>query len=187
MYQEEKSKNSDENTPSKNQQVSGFNVSGFLSKNIAAVVLAILLILVFIWFSVKINNNRKHAENEKMQLITQYEAERDSLQIKSLEFVSSVFSWSIRSEMLRNNMENLNQLVTVFVQESDANLVQIVDPETRVVILSSDKKYEGIGYEKEINFEINQPVVIRDDQKITIITPIFGFSNRIGVLIVEVM
>lgn len=189
MSIEEKSKNFDRNIPSIGQKsVSGSNgnVSNFLKKNIAAVVLAILLILVFIWFSAKINNNRKHAENERMNLITQYEAERDSLQIRSLEFVSSVFSWSIRSEMLRNNMENLNQLVTVFVQESDASLVQIVDPETRMVILSSDKKFEGTEYEKEVNFEINQPVVIRDDQKITIITPIMGFSNRIGILIVEV-
>jgi Ca2+/Na+ antiporter len=189
MYQGEKNKNTDQGTPSKypkSVSSSNGNVSNFLLKNIATVIIAILLILVFIWFSVKINNNRKHAENEKMQLITRYETERDSLKIKSLEFVSSVFSWSVRSEMLRNNMENLNQLVTVFVQESDANLVQIVNPETRMVILSSDKKFEGTEYEKEVNFEINQPVIIRDDQKITIITPIMGFSNRIGVLIVEV-
>ncbi|HBE43844.1 MAG TPA: hypothetical protein DDW27_22140 [Bacteroidales bacterium] len=88
--------------------------------------------------------------------------------------------------MLRNNMENLNQLLTVFVQESSASLVQIVNPETRMVILSSDKKYEGKEYSGEVNFEINQPVVVKDDQMISIITPIMGFSNRIGVLIVEV-
>lgn len=189
MEQGEKNKNSDRNLQSKDQKpVSGLNVkvSNFLKKNIPAVVLTILLILVFIWFSAKIASNKNHFENEKMQLITQYEAERDSLKIKSLEFASTVFSWSIRSEMLRNNMENLNQLLTVFVQESDASLVQIVDPETRMVILSSDKKYEGIEYDKEINFEINEPVVIKDNQKISITTPIMGFSNRIGVLIVEV-
>ena len=185
----ETNENSGRNLPSKDQKpVNGFKVKtlNFLKKNIAAVVLTILLIVVFIWFSAKIANNKKQFENDKIQLITQYETERDSLQIKSLEFASIVFSWSIRSEMLRNNMENLNQLLTVFVQESTASLVQIVDPENRMVILSSDKKYEGIEYDKEINFEINEPVVIKDDQKITITTPIMGFSNRIGVLIVEV-
>jgi hypothetical protein len=174
------------NTPSSDQKPVSDKVSDFLKKNITAVISTILLILVIIWFSIKIANNTKQFENEKMQLITHYEAERDSLQIKSLEFASSVFSWSIRSEMLRNNMENLNQLITVFVQESDASLVQIVDPETRMVILSSDKKFEGIEYDKEINFEINHPLVIKEDQNISIITPIMGFSNRIGVLIVEV-
>jgi len=183
----ETSEISGRNLPSNDQNPgngSKVKVLNFLKKNIAAVVLTFLLIVVFIWFSVKINNNKNHFENEKTQLITKYETERDSLQIKSLEFASTVFSWSIRSEMLRNNMENLNQLLTVFVQESTASLVQIVDPETRMVILSSDKKCEGIEYDKEINFEINEPVVIKDDQKIIIITPIMGFSNRIGVLIV---
>jgi Ca2+/Na+ antiporter len=189
MSKEEKSKNSGNITPSNDQKpVSSLKVKvlNFLKKNIAAAVLIIILILVYIWFSVKIDNNRSHFENEKVQLITQHEIERDSLQIKSLEFASSVFSWSIRSEMLRNNMENLNQLLTVFVQESNASLVQIVNPETRVVILSSDKKYEGTEYSQEVNFEINHPVVVKDNQKISIITPIMGFSKRIGVLIVEV-
>lgn len=187
MYQGEKNGISGKNSPSFDQKP-GFKepVLNFFKRNIVAVVLAILILLLYTSFRVKIANNTKHFENEKMQLITQYEAERDSLQIKSLEFASSVFSWSIRSEMLRNNMENLNQLVTEFVQKSDANLVQIIDPETRMVILSSDKKFEGIEYEKEMNFEINHPLVIKEDQNISIITPIMGFSNRIGVLIVEV-
>ena len=189
MATKEKSKNPGKTTPSKDQKpVSSFKVKvlNFLKRNIAAVLLTIILILVFIWFSVKIDNTKNQFENEKIQLITNYETERDSMQIKSLEFASVVFSWSIRSEMLRDNMENLNQLLTLFVQESAVNLVQVINPETRVVILSSNKKYEGTEYDKEVNFEINQPVVIKDDQKISIITPIMGFSNRIGVLIVEV-
>lgn len=189
MSTNEESQNSGNSTPSQSQKpVSSVNdkLPNFLKRNIAAVVLTIILIVVLIWFSAKIKNNKNHFETEKIQLITQYETERDSLQIKSLEFQSKVFSWSIRSEMLRDNMENLNQLLTIFVQESAANLVQIVNPDTRVVLLSSDKIYEGARYEKEINFEINQQVVIKEDQRISIITPIMGFSNRIGVLIVEV-
>ena len=187
MSTEEKSEVSGKNSPSKDvKPVSSPKVPSFLKKNIAAVVLAIILILVFIWFNAKIDKNKNQFENEKTQIITKYETERDSLQIKNLVFVSSVFSWSIRSEMLRNNMENLNQLLTVFVQESSASLVQIINPETRMVILSSDKKYEGTKYTREVNFEINQPVVVKDDQMISIVTPIMGFSNRIGVLIVEV-
>lgn len=189
MTTNEESKKSGKDLPTKDQKPvnsSRGKLSDFLRRHIAAVVLAIILILVIIWFSARIDNNKNQFENEKTQLITQYETERDSLQIKSLEFQSTIFSWSIRSEMLRDNMENLNQLLTIFVQQSAANLVQIINPETREVIISSDKLYEGTRYDQEVNFEINQPVVIKDDKKISIITPIMGFSNRIGVLIVEV-
>jgi hypothetical protein len=184
----EKKSESGKNSASKNE-TPGMEFKAkwglFLKKNHISVILFVALILSSIWFTVKINNNSNHFENVKTQLILKYETELDSLQIQHLGFASTVFSWSIRSEILRNNMENLNQLLTVFVKESKADLVQIVNPETRVVMLSSDKKYEGTEFLKNINFELNEPVVIRDDQKISIITPIMGFSSRIGVLIVE--
>ena len=85
----------------------------FLKKNLISVILFVALILSSIWFTVKINNNSNHFENVKTQLILKYETELDSLQIQHLEFASTVFSWSIRSEMLRNNTENLNQLLAI--------------------------------------------------------------------------
>lgn len=90
-------------------------------------------------------NNAKQFENEKIQLITKYETERDSLQIKHLELASTVFTWSVRSELLRNNTENLNQLLTVFVKESELDLVQLINPMNKMVLLSSDKKF---GYNR---------------------------------------
>lgn len=189
MENGEKSKNSGKNIASKHKKpVSGFKVKvlNFLKRNIAVVVLIIILIIVYFWFNVKLESTKNRYENGIIELITQYDAERDSLQIKSLELASAVFSWSIRSEMMRNNMENLNQLLTVFVQESDANLVQIINSETRMIILSSDKKYEGTKYAREVNFKLSRQVVIKHDQIVSIITPIMGLNTRIGVLIVEV-
>lgn len=158
----------------------------FIKRNPAAVVLAIVLIVVYIWFSIKISVNTKQYETEKTLIITKYETEKDSMHIKSLEFASMVFSWSIRSELLRDNKENLNQLLTIFVKASDANIVQLVSPTDKLILLSSDKKFEGTHYDKEINFEINEPVVLTDDQGVSILVPVMGFSNRIGVLIVEI-
>lgn len=161
-------------------------VMTFIIKNIVAVILVVVLVVVYIWLSVKISVNTKHYETEKTLIITKYETEKDSLQIKGLEFASTIFSWSVRSELLRDNKENLNQLLTTFVKESDADLVQLVSPDDKQILLSSDKKYEGTQYTKEINFEINEPVVMKDDQGVSILIPVMGFSNRIGVLVVEV-
>ena len=160
-------------------------VSDFFKRNIPAVVLALLLILVFIWFSVKIDNNKNHFENEKIQLITKYETERDSLQINNLVFASSVFSWSIRSEMLRNNMENLNQLLTVFVKKSGANVVQLVNPDTKIVLVSSDEKFEGNPYPGKLDYELSDPIVLKEASGVRILTPVMGFNNTIGILVVE--
>lgn len=171
--------------PNKNKNKSKGKLVAFLKKHKAATVLAILLVVVFVWFSIKIRINERNFNNEKTQLITQYESKIDSLQIEHLVFATEVFSWSVRSELLRGNTENLNQLLTVFVQKSGADLVQIVNPEDKMILLSSDTKFEGVSYSDSLNFEIKNTLVLETDGVVKIITPVMGYNNMIGILIVE--
>ena len=174
-----------DNEPIKNQSKFKGKVVAFFKNNKAATVLTVLLLVVFVWFSIKIRINEKNFNNEKTQLITQYESKIDSLQIKHLEFATEVFSGSVRSELLRENTENLNQLLSVFVKQSGADLVQLINPDNKIVLLSSDKKFEGVSYSGLINFEIKKTVVKEDGGVVKIITPVMGFNNMIGILIVE--
>ncbi len=171
--------------PIKKQSKFKGKLVAFFKNNKAATVLTVLLLVVFVWFSIKIRINEKKFNNEKTQLITQYESKIDSLKIKHLKFATEVFSWSVRSELLRNNTENLNQLLTVFVKESGADLVQLVNSEDKMVLLSSDKKFEGVSYSGLLNFEIKKTVVLEDGGVVKIITPVMGFNKMIGILIVE--
>jgi len=158
----------------------------FLKNNKAATVLSILLIIAVVWFTIKLRYNERIFNNEKEQLVNQYEFTIDSLQIKHLKFATEVFSWSVRSELLRNNAENLNQLLSVFVKESGADLVQIVNSEDKMVLLSSDKKFEGASYAGLLNFELNDTAILEEEGVVKIITPVMGFNNKIGILIVEI-
>jgi hypothetical protein len=178
---------SDNGEPIQNENRSKFKdkLAAFLKNNKSATVLSLLLLIGFIGFSVKLRINERNFNNEKSQLITHYEDTIDSLQIKQLKFASEVFSWAVRSELLRNNIENLNQLLTVFVKESGADLVQIINSDNKVVLLSSDKKFEGVKYPGLLNFEIKNTVILDDGGVVKIITPIMGFNSIIGILIVE--
>lgn len=158
----------------------------FSKNNKAATVLSLLLLVVLIWFSIKLLINERNFNYEKTQLINQYKSTIDSLQINHLEFAARVFSWSVRSELLRNNTENLNQLLAIFVRESGADLVQIINPVDKLVLLSSDKKYEGNSYSGNLNLELNNSVVLEEGSDVKIITPVMGYNSRIGVLIVEI-
>lgn len=173
------------NTEDKNDNTLKTKFVTFLKKHISSVILAIALVIGFIWFSIKLKTNENRFENEKTKLIAKYETERDSIQIKHLEFASTVFSWSVRSELLRNNTENLNQLLTIFIKESGADLVQLINPENNIVLLSSDKKFEGKPYEQNLTNEITTSIVIKEQGLVRIITPVMGFNNKIGVLVTE--
>lgn len=174
--------------PIQNESQSKFKAKlvAFLKNNKAATVLTVLLLVVFIWFSIKISINENNFNNEKTQLITQYESKIDSLQIKHLEFATEVFSWSVRSELLRENTENLNQLLTVFVQQTGADIIQLVNPKDYKVLLSSDKKLEGSTL-SDIKFkDLTSTVVLNKENTTKIICPVMGFNEKIGVLIVDI-
>lgn len=169
-----------------NQRTFKDKILAFLKNNKAATTLSILLLIAIIWFFVKLRTNERNFNNEKSKIITRYENTIDSLQIKNLEFATEVFSWSVRSELLRNNTENLNQLLTLFAKKSSADLIQIINPENKNVLLSSDKKFEGVRYSGLLDFEIKNTVVLKDESAVKIITPVMGFNSMIGILIVEI-
>lgn len=190
MNTEEEKNNLEETNngePIQNEKQSKFKtiLISFFKNNKAAIVLAVLLVGLFIWFSIKIRINENNFNNVKTQLITQYESKIDSLRVDQIKFATEVFSWSVRSELLRENTENLNQLLTTFVKESGANLVQLIYPKDNVVLLSSDKKFEGSTI-TDIKFtDIESTIVLNDQNTVKIICPVMGFNEKIGILIVD--
>jgi flagellar basal body-associated protein FliL len=188
-------KQPDKKVVKKNDSPNGFLT--FIKKHIVSVLLALALIVILIWFSAKNSMNTRQFEKEKTALITQskneksaltanYKSEKDSLRIVNLEAATRIFSWSVRSELLRNNTENLNQLVNAFVKESGADLVQLIDPETNKITLSSDKKFEDTEYAQKTDFGLKEPHTLKEDGTIKIITPVMGLNTALGILIVQI-
>jgi hypothetical protein len=58
----------------------------------------------------------------------------------------------------------------VFVKESGADLVQLINPEDKMVLISSDKKYEGSTYSGNLNFDLDNPIVIKEGSNVKIVT-----------------
>jgi hypothetical protein len=175
-----------EGTPSETKRTFKDKTIVIFRNNKAAIVLTALLLVVSIGFFIKTRINEKKINNEKTQLITNYESKIDSLQIKHLKLITEVFSWSVRSELLRKNNENLNQLLTVFVKESGADLVQLINPENNVVLISSDKKFEGSTITDTKFEDLTSTIVLNEENNIKILSPVMGFNKNIGILIVEI-
>lgn len=162
----------------------GRNLGVMLKSNKAVAVLILLLLVVIVWAFVQARINEHHFNKEKAQLIDSFEITLDSLQIKHLMFETVVFSWSVRSELLRDNTENLNQLLTVFVRESGADLVQVINAADNTILLSSDKKFENTTYLGPFPEDITETVRVNDQDAVKLFTPVMGFSSMIGILLV---
>lgn len=158
----------------------------FVKKHKFVFSLIVLIIIILLWALIKIQIVEKRAVKEKEQLVNLYEQRMDSLNLSNMEVTSKVFSWAIRSEMTRQNMEQVNQFFSAFVKEPNIRKVQLIDPVTAKVLLSSDKKDEGTIIEDPNILQAEKPVRIIGETGDVIINPVMGLDTRIGVLVIEI-
>lgn len=155
-------------------------------KNPFTTILLIVLIAFISWSTIKMNYDKYQFEKDKIQIIENYTSKIDSIKLNNILFSSTVFSWSVRSELIRQNMENLNQLFTYYVKNSSVNLVQLVDLKENKIIISTNKQFEGELFTLTTSVNLNKQTTVITDSKTIIYTPIMGFNDAIGLLIVSV-
>ncbi len=158
----------------------------FVKKHKFVFSLIVLIIIILLWAVIKIQIIEKRSSIEKEQLVILYEQRMDSLNLSNMELTSKVFSWAIRSEMTRMNMEQVNQFFSAFVKEPNIRKVLLIDPVTGKVLLSSDKKDEGTIIEDPIILQAEKSVRIIGETGDVIINPVMGLDTRIGVLVIEI-
>jgi len=147
--------------------------------------LIFIVIVVFLWAIIKMNMMEKQFEKQSLEQKTAYENKIDSLTAKHLVLTSKVFSWAIRSELTRENKEQVNQFFLSFIKEPGVTKVAFVDAKTSKVTLSTDKKDEGTPYTDQVALLTDETIQYRNDSVYSIISPVMGLNNKIGVLVIE--
>ena len=157
----------------------------FVRKHWFVLVLIVVIIILLLWAVIKIRIIENRSLKEKEQLVNVYELRMDSLHLMSMELTSKVFSWAIRSEMTRQNMEQVNQFFSAFVKEPGIRKIQLIDPVSKMVLLSSDKKDEGTIIEDPLILQAEKTIHLSADTGERFISPVMGLDSRIGVLVIE--
>lgn len=143
------------------------------------------LVVVSLWAFIKMSMMEKRFEKQTAELTTSYENKIDSLTAKQLMLTSKVFAWAVRSELTRENKEQVNQFFLSFIKESGVNKVAYVDAKTLKVTLSTDKKDEGTVYTNQVALMTNEAINFTEDSVLNVISPVMGLNNKLGVLVIE--
>lgn len=146
-----------------------------------------LFIGLWIWKSVQISNIRKQSATEmqllKEQVTTQIR-QSEELHLKAL---AKPFVWAVRSEMLKNNISQVNLYINEMVKEKNFQKV-VVTNEKKVAILSTNKKDEGKEFilTGKANYLWADTTSVENinDSLLVMTSPIMGFNNRLGTLVV---
>lgn len=142
------------------------------------------LIILFLWAFIKISITEKRYEKQIQEQKALYENKIDSLIVKHLELTSEMLSLAVRSELTRDNREQVNQFFLSFIKEEGVSKVMLVDAATTKVLISTDKKDEQTFF-TDLVLATEKTVHQIDGELLRVVTPVMGLNSKIGILIIE--
>jgi hypothetical protein len=154
-------------------------------KNPVAILLAGALIIAILWGVLSNQRTAKRYQKELTQLQEVHAAQLDSLHIDSGELLAQSLSWAVRSELMRENNEQVNGYFMEALKIDAVLSIRLVDHISGKNVLATNKKDEG---KPETNEFILQATSVSTEiaaDKNTIVAPIFGFNKQLGVLVIE--
>lgn len=162
---------------------SGVKKPGFFRRNpVLTTALIGILAVAIVYFWKDMERKRKVASIQKMATEQMVQNSEDMLKLATKPFV-----WSVRAEMLRENMDQVNNYFKEMVREKNFELIYLVNPDQKIIV-STDKKLEGQSANELFDptvFQTDSIIVLKKDDKLTIAAPVMGYDKKLGVLIMK--
>jgi len=157
-----------------------------------AVMLAGAIVVIFLWKIIAVSkvesDSAKKLENERV-LITQQAREYADLQYtKEEERFGQVLSWAVRGELIRHNIDQIDQYLNEIVKMKDTERVVLIGDDGQLLV-STDKRLEetkGVElYPKEI-LDLQKITIKSDvDGKKILVVPVMGLNKKIATVVVS--
>ena len=172
-------KENEKKTPEdkKKETATGKKEKNILQKHPLTFLLLGALIITFLWGHLKANRVERNIKAE-------YELKMNDLYELTSREIATSLSWSLRSELTRNNKEQAEQYLLTFLRGNlNVSKVMYVDNKTKTILFSSDKKEEGKTYTEERVLNAREVLVDRKEEIITVISPVMGFNDKLGTIV----
>ena len=158
----------------------------------SAAVLVGLMVIIIAWKFIAVSkvesDMTKKLENERV-LITQQAREYADLQyIKEEERFGQVLSWAVRGELIRNNIDQIDQYLSEIVKMKDTERVVLINDDGQLLVSTDKRLEEAKGTEifpKEI-LNLQKITVKSDvDNKKLLVIPVMGLNKKIATVVVS--
>lgn len=157
-----------------------------------AFVMAGIIVFVFAWKVIAVNKVESDAQKQvagERALITQHAREQADKQYKKEEErFAQVLSWAVRSEFIRNNIDQVGLYLNDIVKQLNAERIDLIG-EKGELLVSTDKRMEDVKgsdlYPKEIINEHKIAIKTDANGKKLVIAPVSDFNKRIAVLVIS--
>lgn len=178
---QEEQKNAENNMGSDDEKKNSFLL--FIKKNpvLITVFIGILAVLaVYLWKDME-------GERQKKEIIEVATLQLEEKNQEMMMLIARPMVWSIRSEMLRGNLEQVEMFTTDLVRMRNFQFIYLIEPDGNTLI-STDKKMEGQQFEERFQQEIlkvESTVVFPEEENLLVMAaPVMGYDRRLATLVV---
>lgn len=140
------------------------------------------LIVVFIW--AQCNISRLNKENTAIE--NACKSKIDSVMVENYKAVSDVFSWAVRSDLMRNNLDQANQYLENVLKQPFVKKAYVIDIDKKLILLSTNKAENGLPVADITLLQPKHQVAVLNDSTTRFISPITGLNTITGVSVLEV-
>jgi uncharacterized membrane protein affecting hemolysin expression len=148
--------------------------------NLIIILLLVLAVAgMYVWKNVAVNSAKAQVSESANRIITE--------QNKSyLRLVAVPLTWAVRSEMIRDNYDQINQYLNQLVKEKNMKEIVVAKPDGTIVV-ATNKKREGASvtsvFPPSVLQEDKTMVTTLENGDIMVVSPVMGLSSKQGVLI----
>lgn len=158
-----------------------------------------VLLLVFIWKQIAVNQAESQLEKGQAQIAQQLEEKSKELVKKAREYADSqykkeeerfgqVLAWAVRGELIRNNLDQIDQYLTELVKTKDTERVVLISDEGKLLV-STDKRLESEEasslYPKDILGLQTITVKSDVDNRKLLVVPVMGLNKRLATIVIS--
>jgi hypothetical protein len=130
----------------------------------------------------------KKLESERVLITQQAREYADQQYVKEEERFGQVLSWAVRGELIRNNIDQIDQYLSEIVRMKDTERVVLIGEDGQLLVSTDKRLEEAKGTEifpKEI-LNLQRISVKSDvDGKKILVVPVMGLNKKIATLVVS--
>ena len=156
---------------------------------------AVFLVIIFFviaWKQISVSRMEsemaKQLASERVLITEEAREYADKQYVKEEERFGQVLAWAVRGELIRSNLDQVDQYLNELVKMKDTDRVVLVSEEGKLLV-STDKRLEDENvanlYTKEILKPDSITVVTNVDDKKLLVVPVMGLNSRIATIVVS--
>lgn len=159
-------------------------------RSILISILVVIIAVAALWIGKQIQINNLRNESAKTQERLKGEAKQAVIQSheQHLRIFAKPFAWAVRTEMMSNNINQVNLYMNEMIKEKNISSIMVLNAAGKI-ISSTNKKWEGKDFSAVGNASyLQSDSIIVDNIKDSLLimsSPVMGFNNRLGTLIVN--